>query len=81
MILSEEQAVAYVYGADAEAIGNAVAFELGLACSRSEGAEALASWALDKADEDPALAAFSGLLDALAWSAVTILHERRRAAA
>ena len=79
MILSEEQAVAYVYGADAEAIGNAVAFELGLASSRSEGAEALSDWALARLDDDLALLAFSGLLDALAWSAVTILHERRAA--
>jgi hypothetical protein len=74
MILTPDQAYAHVFGSDVEAIGAAVAFELGLACSRSEGAGALSDWALARSDNDPALAAFSGLLDCWAWGAVTIMR-------
>lgn len=79
-MLSEEQAVTYVYGGDAAAVANAVCFALGLASTRSAGADAVAEWALARADEDPALVAFSASLDVLAWQAVTILRGERRAA-
>jgi len=81
VILTPEQAYCYVFGSEAEAIGVAVARELGLAYTSSPGAAALADWALDRPDTDPALEAFSGLLDTLAWGAVVTLHDYERRAA
>lgn len=79
--ITSEQAYWHVYGADAERIGNAIAFELGRAYVRSEGAAALSDWTLARPDGDPDLEAFSALLDALAWSAATVLHEWGKKAA
>lgn len=42
--ITAEQAYAHVYGFDAEAIGNAIAFEVGLASARSAGAGAITDW-------------------------------------
>jgi len=75
VILTREQAVEHVYGADARAVAAAVCFALGLASTRDPAADALASWALDLPDESAGLEAFSAVIDLLAWGAVTALKE------
>ncbi len=59
----------------AAALGNAIAFELGLASSRSPAAGAIADWMLDRPGDDPAAEALSSPMDSLAWEAVVALRE------
>jgi hypothetical protein len=73
VILTEPQAFAFAFGSDADRIALEVCVQIGLASTRDEGADALASWALDKADADPALEVFSRSVDILAWAATVAL--------
>lgn len=73
MVLTEREAVEYVYGSDAEAVANAVCFALGLASTRDEGAGAIANHVLALPDESLDLVAFSSSVDILAWALVTAL--------